>query len=134
MSDLFRVESLDHLVLNCSDVPRATEWYERALGATAVTYDGDLTALMVGTTCIRLRPSGAAGWLAAQNDLPGALDICLTTATPVREMMILWESLGIHTLRGPVRQTGARGVIESIYTRDPDGNLIEVANSFPPSP
>lgn len=28
---------------------------------------------------------------------------------------------------GPVERTGALGVIESIYVRDPDGNLVELA-------
>ncbi len=29
---------------------------------------------------------------------------------------------------GPVPKTGAPGPITSVYFRDPDGNLIEVAN------
>ena len=29
---------------------------------------------------------------------------------------------------GPVPKTGATGPITSVYFRDPDGNLIEVAN------
>ena len=35
---------------------------------------------------------------------------------------------GIAVIAGPVPRTGATGPIESIYLRDPDGNLIEIAN------
>src|SRR5437763_547131 len=33
----------------------------------------------------------------------------------------------VAVLRGPVARTGAPGPIESIYLRDPDGNLLEIA-------
>jgi catechol-2,3-dioxygenase len=29
---------------------------------------------------------------------------------------------------GPVYKTGARATLRSIYVRDPDGNLVEIAN------
>jgi hypothetical protein len=38
------------------------------------------------------------------------------------------RSCGVEIVEGPVKRTGARGPIESIYVRDPDGNLIEVSN------
>ena len=39
-----------------------------------------------------------------------------------------WTALGIVILEGPVKRTGARGTMTSVYCRDPDGNLIEVAS------
>ncbi|HLO50281.1 MAG TPA: hypothetical protein VK211_17835 [Kamptonema sp.] len=38
------------------------------------------------------------------------------------------RSCDVEILEGPVRRTGAIGLIESIYLRDPDGNLIEISN------
>lgn len=35
---------------------------------------------------------------------------------------------GVTIIEGPVERTGATGPIISFYFRDPDGNLIEVAN------
>ena len=34
---------------------------------------------------------------------------------------------GVEVEEGPVMRTGALGPIESVYFRDPDGNLIEVS-------
>ncbi|TQP08986.1 hypothetical protein FLL96_16770, partial [Vibrio cholerae] len=37
------------------------------------------------------------------------------------------ENQGVTIMEGPVKRTGAQGVITSFYFRDPDGNLIEVS-------
>jgi catechol 2,3-dioxygenase-like lactoylglutathione lyase family enzyme len=38
------------------------------------------------------------------------------------------KSFGVEIIEGPVERTGAKGSILSFYFRDPDNNLIEVAN------
>jgi catechol 2,3-dioxygenase-like lactoylglutathione lyase family enzyme len=37
------------------------------------------------------------------------------------------RSCGVTIIEGPVPRTGAKGPIDSLYFRDPDGNLIEVS-------
>jgi catechol 2,3-dioxygenase-like lactoylglutathione lyase family enzyme len=44
------------------------------------------------------------------------------------------ERTGVDVLEGPVMRSGALGRIESIYLRDPDGNLIEIACYVESSP
>jgi catechol 2,3-dioxygenase-like lactoylglutathione lyase family enzyme len=46
-------------------------------------------------------------------------------------MEALLEHLGredVDVELGPVRRTGALGPMTSVYLRDPDGNLVEVAS------
>jgi catechol 2,3-dioxygenase-like lactoylglutathione lyase family enzyme len=38
------------------------------------------------------------------------------------------RSKGVTIEEGPVPRTGALGAIRSVYVRDPDGNLIEIAH------
>lgn len=40
------------------------------------------------------------------------------------------DGCGVAVEEGPVERTGALGPIESVYFRDPDGNLIEVSNEL----
>ena len=35
---------------------------------------------------------------------------------------------GVDIIEGPVRRTGATGPMMSFYFRDPDGNLVEIAD------
>jgi catechol 2,3-dioxygenase-like lactoylglutathione lyase family enzyme len=46
----------------------------------------------------------------------------------VAEVVEHLRANGVEILEGPVRRTGATGPIKSVYFRDPDGNLIEVAS------
>ena len=59
--------------------------------------------------------------------MPGSGDFCLISKTPIDEVVRHLRALGVEILDGPLERTGAKGVIRSIYVRDPDGNLVEVS-------
>jgi catechol 2,3-dioxygenase-like lactoylglutathione lyase family enzyme len=46
------------------------------------------------------------------------------------EVMTHLNSHQVPIIEGPVQRTGARGTILSVYVRDPDLNLIEIANQL----
>ena len=64
----------------------------------------------------------------AHNPLPGTADLCFLSRAPAVEMLDHLKANGVPVEEGPVRREGALGPITSVYFRDPDGNLIEVAN------
>jgi catechol 2,3-dioxygenase-like lactoylglutathione lyase family enzyme len=64
----------------------------------------------------------------AYNVKEGSADLCFITQTSVMDFKVHIESLGVKVIEGPVKRTGTVGEIDSIYVRDPDGNLIEIAN------
>jgi catechol 2,3-dioxygenase-like lactoylglutathione lyase family enzyme len=61
--------------------------------------------------------------------VPGSADLCFLTERPLSEISQRLEALGHPIIEGRVPRTGATGPITSIYARDPDGNLIEIAQA-----
>lgn len=51
---------------------------------------------------------------------------------PIAEVRAHLSACQVAVIEGPVRRTGATGPLLSLYVRDPDGNLIEVANRLEP--
>lgn len=94
----------------------------------AINFDNDRKALRFGQQKINLHQAGQEFEPKALNPTSGSGDICLIAAIPLQQVIEHLHSCGVKIVSGPVRRTGAVGQIESVYIRDPDGNLIEVAN------
>jgi catechol 2,3-dioxygenase-like lactoylglutathione lyase family enzyme len=65
------------------------------------------------------------------NDGSGSGDLCFITAAPPDEVVGHLQTCGVAILNGPVERAGALGPILSVYCRDPDGNLVEIASYQP---
>jgi catechol 2,3-dioxygenase-like lactoylglutathione lyase family enzyme len=122
------VQSLDHLVLTVRDLAASIAFYTRALGMEEVTFGAGRKALAFGAQKINLHEAGREFEPKADRPTPGSADLCFLTATPVEAYAAHLQALGLAVIEGPVMRTGAQGPIRSIYLRDPDGNLIEIAN------
>lgn len=126
------ITALDHLVLTVADIPATLAFYQRALGMLPQSYavaDGSTRhALAFGSQKLNLHQRGQEFDPKAASPLPGSADLCFLTERPISEVAAHLAALGIPVIEGPVRRTGAQGPILSIYLRDPDGNLLEIAN------
>ncbi|XP_006256768.2 glyoxalase domain-containing protein 5 isoform X2 [Rattus norvegicus] len=89
---------------------------------------GDRKALCFGDQKFNLHEVGKEFDPKAAHPIPGSLDVCLITETPLEEVMKRLKAFDVPIEEGPVSRTGAKGPILSIYFRDPDRNLIEVSN------
>ena len=85
-------------------------------------------ALRFGRQKINLHKAGAEFEPKALQPMRGSGDFCLITNTPLAEVEAHLKAQGVVIEEGPVARTGAVGPILSIYVRDPDGNLVEIAN------
>ncbi|KAJ4325894.1 hypothetical protein N0V84_003280 [Fusarium piperis] len=129
------VKALDHLVLTCTDVGATATWYAKHLGMKVETFrppsDPSVarTALKFGIQKINLHQKGKEFEPKAKAALPGTADLCFVVDDSLELDDILegFRNEGIEVLEGGqiVSRTGAQGPIQSLYVRDPDGNLIE---------
>jgi len=123
-----RITGLDHIVLTVRSIARTCEFYKRALGAEVITFGEGRIALQLGDNKINLHEVGKEFEPKAATPMPGSGDICLITTAPLADVAKHLRARGIEIEEGPVARTGARGPIMSLYIRDPDGNLVEIAS------
>ncbi|WP_157017991.1 VOC family protein [Mesorhizobium xinjiangense] len=123
------VRSLDHIVLCVADVAATRRFYERILGMEPREERPGKWALFFGANKISLQDARAAPDI-ARNTVPGSGNFCLLTDVPIADVAKHLQSEGIPIAAGPVERAGALGRLNSIYLRDLDGNLVEVANQL----
>jgi catechol 2,3-dioxygenase-like lactoylglutathione lyase family enzyme len=130
-----KVASLDHLVINVSDVARSAQWYQKVLGMEIRVFDPGggktpRTSLMFGHQKINVRPLDAdkVEWFTAAHEAAGSDDLCFLTASTPDEVVAHLKACGVAIEEGPVTKQGARGALRSVYCRDPDGSLIEISS------
>ena len=127
----FTVDRLDHLVLNVSDIEISATWYQRVLGMEREEFGPEQrTAQKFGGQKINLRPCNTdeGDWITGANDEPGAGDLCFVTAVTPDHVVGHLHDCGVRIVLGPIKRIGALGEMMSVYCRDPDGNLVEIAS------
>lgn len=124
-------DRIDHIVLTVADIEATSLFYERALKLERETFtgpDGQLRhALRFGQQKINLQDASTATPTKARHPTRGSGDFCLLAAVPLDDVVAHLRAENIPLEAGPVPRRGAVGALRSIYFRDPDGNLVEVA-------
>jgi catechol 2,3-dioxygenase-like lactoylglutathione lyase family enzyme len=118
---------IDHVALPMQN-PEATVAFYRALGLK-VKESEYLVQVYIGNQMINFhRPEV---WqrdfsLRAPAARPPCGDLCFVWKGPADALMQLLERAGAKVEEGPVERDGGRQALGmSVYTRDPDGNLVE---------
>ena len=122
------LERIDHLVLTVADPDATIAFYTEVLGMHEITFAWGRKGLAFGDNKINLHLHGDEFEPHASAPAPGSADFCLLTETPLREVMRHLADRGVDLVAGPVDKVGAARPLRSVYIRDPDGNLIELAN------
>ena len=130
-----KVNALDHMVINVSDVAHSAEWYRKILGMEIKMFDPGnggppRTSLIFGNQKINVRPRDAdkVEWFTADHEAAGSDDLCFLTAATPEQVVAHLKAHGVEIEDGPGARLGARGMLRSVYCRDPDGSLIEISS------
>ena len=121
------IAQIDHIVLTVRDIEATCAFYTRVLGMRVERFGAGRTALHFGTQKINLQPAGGESTLVARVPTPGSADVCFVTTTPPDAVLAHLRACGVEVEAGPVQRAGAVGLMDSVYFRDPDGNLVEVS-------
>lgn len=121
------IDRLDHLVLTVADLDRTCDFYRQVLGMEVVRFGKGRTALAFGRQKINLHLAGHEFEPKAARPQPGSADLCFIVNIPLEQVAERLAAAGVPIELGPVERTGAVGPIRSLYLRDPDNNLIELA-------
>jgi catechol 2,3-dioxygenase-like lactoylglutathione lyase family enzyme len=123
-----RIERLDHVVLTVASIERTVAFYRDVLGMAAQTFADGRWALHFGDQKFNLHEAGHEFAPMADRPTPGSVDLCLIASTPIDDVAATLREHDVAIIEGPVERDGALGRIRSVYVRDPDQNLIEIAN------
>jgi catechol 2,3-dioxygenase-like lactoylglutathione lyase family enzyme len=121
------IDRIDHFVLTARDVDATSAFYTRVLGMREVSFGDGRRALHFGRQKINLQQAGNEASLVARTPTPGSVDVCFITTTPIDAVVAHLQACGVALEDGPVQRDGAVGRMDSVYFRDPDGNLVEVS-------
>ena len=123
------ITHLDHHVLTVASIERSCAFYTTVLQMKEITFKGR-KALKFGHSKINLHEVGHEFEPKAARPTAGSADLCFITLMPIEQFLEHLYHCGVVCTEGPVKRTGARSELLSVYFRDPDDNLIEVANEL----
>lgn len=125
---MLEIETLDHLVLTVDDPVKTVAFYRDLLGMELREFGDGRQALHFGDQKINLHRAGHEFEPKAGTPLPGSADLCFLVKGSAATTAARLAGEGVEIEAGPVPRTGATGPVTSLYLRDPDGNLIELAH------
>ena len=127
------IKSIDHIELIASDLKRTVAFCCDALGMELQHFmppvgSTERLILVFGQQKINLHDAAAPFNPFARKPTTGALDLCFLTDVRLEDWITHLAAHGITIERWPIARTGVTESINPIYVRDPDDNLVEIAN------
>lgn len=121
------ISAIDHFVITTKNPEACLRFYTETLGMKQKETDGRLS-LWFGSQKINIHKRPAEFLPAVAQPVPGSLDLCFEIEDDIEAVLAELKRKNAPLVTGLVERNGAKGKMRSIYLRDPDGNLIELAS------
>jgi catechol 2,3-dioxygenase-like lactoylglutathione lyase family enzyme len=124
------IDHIDHIVLTTRDREGCIRFYTEVLGMELTRFrtpTEERLAFTFGAQKINVHEWGREFSPRAHVAAPGTLDLCFIAAVSLKDVVARLKAFQVQIVEGPVKKTGAKGPIESVYVRDPDLNLVEIS-------
>ncbi len=122
-----KISHIDHFVITVSNLARSLDFYVGLLGMEHRAVGNHHNLYFAGGK-ISLHTVKGEFSPAADNPEYGAQDFCLIVEDDLQAVKAELECRGVEVVEGIVVRHGARGEMQSLYLRDPDGNLVELSH------
>ncbi|MEG1806339.1 MAG: VOC family protein [Clostridia bacterium] len=120
------IKKIDHFVLTTANLPDCIIFYGK-LGFQARNV-GDRWELLAGDFKINLHRKGLELEPKAKHVQTGSADLCFEIEGSIFELKNSLLEKGLKFELDIVPRHGARGKMNSLYLRDPEGNLVELCS------
>lgn len=120
---MLKIAKIDHLVITTADIKKCLTFYDK-LGFN-IKSTNNRYELYAGDFKINVHILGKELLPHAENIQIGSTDLCFEIASNLQDFQTHLQEKNIAIEMGIVARTGVRGAMNSIYLRDPDGNLLE---------
>jgi catechol 2,3-dioxygenase-like lactoylglutathione lyase family enzyme len=132
------VRGIDHFAITVDDMDRTLDFYRRVLDAQPLFEDlwraGKIPVvlLQVGASRLSVHSAKAPASPHARIPLPGSGDFCFRWDGSIESAIAHLRGHEVEIVLGPVPRPAADATPgQSVYFRDPDGNLLELLSTDP---
>jgi catechol 2,3-dioxygenase-like lactoylglutathione lyase family enzyme len=136
-----KIKRFDHIAIYVKDIDATIHFYRDILGMELDQRNGHV-ALKFGQQKINIHQGRDETFLVAKKPDFGSADFCLIADGDIKAIYAELKSKGadfepipdnikkegFEVESGIVHLEGALGPMDSIYIRDPDGNLVEISS------
>lgn len=125
---MFKIKNIDHIVLTTENLQKCCDFYQNILNMDLEEKNGRY-ALKFGNQKINIHQKKGEFQPAATYPTSGSLDFCLIVED-ILQVKAELENKNYPIELGIVERMGATSKLKSIYLKDPDGNLVELASKI----